>query len=51
MGDDISEIMSKLGGTGKYQITWLIIVATGMLSGGFINYSLYYFTLEPIYLC
>ena len=30
---------------------WFAIVVAGMLSGAFINYSLYYFTLQPVYQC
>lgn len=48
---DIDDILIAIGGVGRYQLTWFGIVVAGMLSGAFINYSLYYFTLSPIYLC
>lgn len=48
---DIDDILIHIGGVGKYQISWFIVVVAGMLSGAFINYSLNYFTLQPIYQC
>ena len=30
---------------------WFAIIVAGMLSGAFVNYSLYYFTLSPVYDC
>jgi hypothetical protein len=48
---DIDDILDNIGGSGRYQISWFIIITVGMLSGCFINFSIYYFTLDPIYLC
>ena len=47
---DIDDILENIGGSGRYQISWFIIITAGMLSGCFINFSIYYFTLDPIYL-
>ena len=49
--DVIDDTLVAIGGVGMYQIKWFIIVVAGMLAGAPINYSLYYFTIQPIYLC
>ena len=50
-GKTFDQILDEIGGFGKYQLIWFIIVVTGMLSGAFILYSLYYFELVPVYQC
>jgi hypothetical protein len=48
---DIDDIITNIGGVGRYQVQWSIILVLGMVSGAFVNYSLYYFTLNPVYEC
>jgi len=43
--------LEAIGGVGKYQVIWYIIVVIGMLAGAFILYSLYYFSMIPDYNC
>lgn len=45
------EVLEHVGEYGRYQMEWFAIIVAGMLSGAFVNYSLYYFTLSPVYDC
>ena len=48
---DFDKILDELGGVGFYNIAHFVNVLTGMVSGAFILYSLYYFEIAPPYLC
>lgn len=43
--------MEQIGGVGLYNIIHFLIVDIGISSGSFILYSIYYFTIDPVYFC
>jgi len=47
----VDDLLEQMGGCGKYQIRWFIIVVMGMVSGAFILYSIYYLELPQVYSC
>jgi hypothetical protein len=45
----LDEVLQSIGY--KFQVFMFLTILSGMLSGVFILYSLYYFQLQPEYLC
>jgi len=48
---DIDGILEEIGAVGPYQVFYFLVILSGMIAGAFILYSLYYFDLQPDYLC
>lgn len=48
---DVDTVLENIGGLGRFQVIHFGIVVSGMLAGSLILYSIYYFVLDPVYLC
>ena len=48
---DVDTVLEKVGGVGRFQIIHFGIVASGMLAGSLVLYSIYYFVMDPVYTC